>query len=175
MSPKELKWSKSAYRLYPKGVAAMVKCKSVENDKFLNRLDTAIFFSILQYISIFLVFAVSYSIYPVHSLQVMMSKYLFYYLISTFGVISLVKCLFAMSKWERVWEKHSLYQSYSPLLFLHWNCDQSLATNQKHFSIINCNKIYRIKSNIQGDQPLGILYNILNISPNFVVFYRLKF
>ena len=28
----------------------------------------------------------------------MMSKYLFYYLISTFGVISLVKCLFAMSK-----------------------------------------------------------------------------
>ena len=63
--------------------------------------------SILQYLSVFLVFFRSC---PVHSLQVMMSTNLIYFIILCFSVILVVKCLFAMSNvkgWER---KYSLLQ-----------------------------------------------------------------
>ena len=91
----------------------------------------AVFFGIFQYLTVF-----SVSIWLVHSLQVMMSTSLIYYIILRFGDILVVKCLFAMSNakgWER---KHSLYRSKSPLLFLDWNCSQSLATNWNTFSFL---------------------------------------
>ena len=65
-----------------------------------NQLDL-----LIQYIKVFAVF---FNIWLVHSLQVMMSTHLIYYLILPFGVIFMVKCLFAMSNakgWER---KYSL-------------------------------------------------------------------
>ena len=91
----------------------------------------AVFFGIFQYLTVF-----SVSIWPVHSLQVMMSIYLIYFIILCFGIISVVKCLFAMSNvkgWER---KYSLYRFKSPLLFPDWNCSQSLATNWNTFSFL---------------------------------------
>ena len=55
-------------------------------------LNIAVFFGIFQYLTVFFV-----SIWLVHSLQVMMSTSLIYLLILCFGIILVVKCLFAMS------------------------------------------------------------------------------
>ena len=57
-----------------------------------------------QYIAIFQYILVYFRSWPVHSLQVMISTNLIYFIILCFGVILVVKCLFAMSNvkgWER--------------------------------------------------------------------------
>ena len=113
------------------------------------------------------VFSISVSIWPVHSLQVMVSTYLIYYIILHFGDISVVKCLFAMSNvkgWER---KHSLYWPKSPLLFLHWNCSQSLATNWNTFSFqfiiifVGCNLIFKGANRLISFTYLVLLYHLV--------------
>ena len=52
---------------------------------------------LIQYIQHFSIYSVFIRSGPVHSLQVMISIHLIYFIILCFGVISVVKCLFAMS------------------------------------------------------------------------------
>ena len=52
---------------------------------------------LIQYIQYFSIYPVFIRSGPVHSLQIMMSTSLIYFIILCFGVISVVKCLFAMS------------------------------------------------------------------------------
>ena len=127
-------------------------------------------FNILQYFQYFSIYLVFIRSGPVHSLQVMMSTILIYYIILHFGDILVVKCLFAMSNvkgWER---KYSLYRSKSPLLFPDWNCSQSLATNWNTFSFqfiiifVGCNLVFKGANQLVSftylvaSLPLGIYH-----------------
>ena len=69
---------------------------------------------LIQYICIFQYISVYFRSCPVHSLQVMMSTNLIYFIILCFGVILVVKCLFAMSN-VKGWERNTAFSKVNLL------------------------------------------------------------